>query len=132
MQQWAAAVPVMLRINIRGFDQRNIAIMINGVPVNDMENGWVYWSNWDGVGDATSSIQIQRGLSAVNLATPSIGGTMNVITDPTAAKFGGKFKQEFGNDAFLKSTLVANSGLIDDTWAVSAVVVKKTGDGLID
>ncbi|MCW8849172.1 MAG: TonB-dependent receptor, partial [Melioribacteraceae bacterium] len=120
------------RINIRGFDQRNIAIMINGVPVNDMENGWVYWSNWDGVGDATSSIQIQRGLSAVNLATPSIGGTMNVITDPTAAKFGGKFKQEFGNDAFLKSTLVANSGLIDDKWAVSAVIVKKTGDGLID
>ena len=33
------------RINIRGFDQRNTATMINGVPVNDMENGWVYWSN---------------------------------------------------------------------------------------
>ena len=37
------------RINIRGFNQRNIAVMINGVPQNDMENGWVYWSNWDGV-----------------------------------------------------------------------------------
>ena len=36
------------RINIRGFNQRNIAVMINGVPQNDMENGWVYWSNWDG------------------------------------------------------------------------------------
>ncbi|MGC6413559.1 MAG: TonB-dependent receptor plug domain-containing protein, partial [Bacteroidia bacterium] len=31
------------RINVRGFTQRNTAIMINGVPVNDMENGWVYW-----------------------------------------------------------------------------------------
>ena len=74
------------RINVRGFNQRNVAVMINGVPQNDMENGWVYWSNWDGVGDATSSIQMQRGLSAVNLATPSIGGTMNIITDPTALK----------------------------------------------
>ena len=37
------------RINIRGFDQRNIAVMVNGVPVNDMENGWVYWSNWAGL-----------------------------------------------------------------------------------
>ncbi len=46
------------RVNVRGFNQRNVAIMINGVPVNDMENGWVYWSNWDGVGDATSSIQM--------------------------------------------------------------------------
>ena len=79
------------RINIRGFNQRNVAVMINGVPQNDMENGWVYWSNWDGVGDATSSIQVQRGLSAVNLATPSIGGTMNIITDPTALEKGGKF-----------------------------------------
>ena len=32
--------------------------------------------------DAANSIQLQRGLSAVNLATPSIGGTMNIITDP--------------------------------------------------
>jgi hypothetical protein len=64
------------RINVRGFSQRNTAVMINGVPVNDMENGWVYWSNWDGLGDAATSIQLQRGLSAVNLATPSVGGTM--------------------------------------------------------
>ena len=40
-----------------------LRVMINGVPQNDMENGWVYWSNWDGVGDKTSSIQVQRGLS---------------------------------------------------------------------
>ena len=72
------------RINVRGFSQRNVAVMINGVPVNDIENGWVYWSNWDGLGDASTSIQLQRGLSAVNLATPSIGGTLNVITDPSA------------------------------------------------
>ena len=37
------------RINVRGFNQRNVAAMINFVPQNDMENGWVYWSNWDGV-----------------------------------------------------------------------------------
>ncbi len=30
------------RITIRGFAQENIAIMINGVPVNDMENSKVY------------------------------------------------------------------------------------------
>ncbi|MEE9430299.1 MAG: TonB-dependent receptor [Melioribacteraceae bacterium] len=120
------------RVNMRGFNQRNIAIMINGVPVNDMENGWVYWSNWDGVGDAVSSMQIQRGLSAVNLAVASVGGTMNVITDPTAASFGGKFKQEIGNDGFFKSTIAVNSGVIDDKFAVSAVLVKKQGNGLID
>ena len=51
-----------VRINVRGFNQRNV-VMINGVPQNDMENGWVYWFNWDGVGD-TSSIQIKEDYQA--------------------------------------------------------------------
>ena len=120
------------RINVRGFNQRNVAVMINGVPQNDMENGWVYWSNWDGVGDATSSIQMQRGLSAVNLATPSIGGTMNIITDPTALKSGGSFKQEMGSGSFMKSTVNYNTGLIGDKIALSGTIVRKTGDGIVD
>ena len=120
------------RINVRGFNQRNVAVMINGVPQNDMENGWVYWSNWDGVADASNSIQMQRGLSAVNLATPSIGGTMNIITDPAAHEKGGKIKQEVGEGGFLKSTLNYNSGLINDKLALSGTIVRKTGDGFID
>ena len=120
------------RINVRGFNQRNVAVMINGVPQNDMENGWVYWSNWDGVADAAQSIQMQRGLSAVNLATPSIGGTMNIITDPAAMTKGGKFKQEGGDGGFLKTTVNYNTGLIGEKLALSGTIVRKTGDGIID
>jgi hypothetical protein len=120
------------RLVIRGFDQRNVAVMINGVPINDMENGWVYWSNWDGLGDATSSIQVQRGLSAINLAVPSIGGTMNMITDPTTMKKGVFFKQEYGSGGFKKNTIVANSGLVNDKYAFSFNFTRKTGDGIID
>jgi len=121
------------RINVRGFNQRNVAVMINGVPQNDMENGWVYWSNWDGVADAANSIQLQRGLSAVNLATPSIGGTMNIITDPASNERGGKFKQEGGAGSFLKTTFNYNTGLMmGDKLALSGTLVRKTGDGIID
>jgi len=120
------------RINLRGFDQRNIAIMINGVPINDMENAWVYWSNWDGLGDATSSIQIQRGLSATSLATPSVGGVINVITDPTKQKAGVTYKSEIGSGNFSKQTLYANTGLIDNKFALSFGGVHKVGDGVVD
>ena len=120
------------RINVRGFNQRDVAIMFNGVPVNDMENGWLYWSDWSGVGDATSSIQLQRGLSAVNLAVPSIGGTINIITDPTSQKAGFSYKQEFGSGGFLKSTFSASTGLLDKKFALNAEVVRKTGNGVID
>ena len=120
------------RINVRGFDQRNVAVMINGVPVNDMENGWVYWSNWDGVGDVASSIQLQRGISNVNLAVPSVGGTINVLTDPASNQAGGAIKVENGSGAFKKTTVQVNSGLIDNKFGVSFVGVRKTGDGMVD
>lgn len=119
------------RINVRGFSQRNTAVMINGVPVNDMENGWVYWSNWDGLGDAATSIQLQRGLSAVNLATPSIGGTLNVITDPSESRPGYNLKQEFGSGNLLKTTISASTGPIGN-FALTASGVRKQRDGLID
>ncbi|MDE0649092.1 MAG: TonB-dependent receptor, partial [Gammaproteobacteria bacterium] len=122
------------RVNVRGFNQRNTAVMINGVPVNDMENGWVYWSNWDGLGDAASDIQVQRGLSAVNLATPSIGGTLNVITDPADRAGSLMYKQEFGQGSLddgggwglgnnmMKTTLVANTGPMGPFPATTNVV----------
>ena len=58
---------------VRGFGFTNTAYVINGQPVNDMENGRVYWSNWMGLIDLTSSVQIQRGLGSTSLAVPSAG-----------------------------------------------------------
>ena len=109
------------RVSIRGFDQRNMAIMINGVPVNDMENGWVYWSNWDGMADVTSDVQVQRGLGASNLAVASVGGTINVRSSAADMNKGYGFRQEIGNDSFFKSTFRASTGLMDNGFAVSAL-----------
>ena len=67
------------KINMRGFDSKNIAVMVNGMPVNDMEGGTVYFSNWSGLSDVTSAMQVQRGLGASKLAIASVGGTMNFI-----------------------------------------------------
>ncbi|MDR9399744.1 MAG: TonB-dependent receptor [Salibacter sp.] len=120
------------RLNVRGFDQENVAVMINGVPVNDMENGNVYWSNWDGLGDAAASIQVQRGISPVNISVPSVGGTVNIITDPAARSKSISLRQEVGSWNFKKTTLQYNSGLIDDKFALSANVVRKKGDGFYD
>ena len=79
------------RVNVRGFDMTNTAVMINGIPVNDMENGWVYWSNWAGLSEVTRSMQVQRGLGASKLSIGSVGGTINIITKTTDAEKGGSF-----------------------------------------
>ena len=100
------------RITIRGFSQRNVGVMIDGVPVNDMENGWVYWSNWFGLDAITGQIQLQRGLGATKLAMPSVGGTMNIITQATGGKRMIKVGQEYGSGDFLRTSLSYKSGTL--------------------
>ena len=100
------------RINIRGFDNKNIAVLINGVPVNDMEGGTVYFSNWAGIGDALKQIQVQRGMGASKLAIQSIGGTMNIITKTTDAEKGGSIQQsltDFGQSHTVLSLSTGNT-----------------------
>jgi len=98
------------RISIRGFNQRNVAVMLDGIPVNDMENGRVFWSNWFGLDLVTQTMQVQRGLGASKLSTPSIGGTINILTKGIDAKRGLKFKQEVGNNGYTRSTIGLTSG----------------------
>lgn len=119
------------RISLRGFDQRNTSFLINGQPVNDMENGWVYWSNWQGLTDVTSNIQIQRGLGATKLAVPSVGGTVSIFTKAAEKAQGGSLTQMIGNDGYIKTTGVYNTGMNDKGWSSSYLLTKWSGNGYI-
>ncbi len=120
------------RINIRGFDQRNVAVLINGVPVNDMENGWVYWSNWAGLSDVTTAMQVQRGLGSSKLAISSVGGTINVVTRTSDKKEGGSVSSTMGNDNYLKFLASYNTGLMENGLSASVLLSRTSGDGYVD
>lgn len=119
------------RINVRGFDQRNTAVMLNGVPVNDMENGWVYWSNWAGLTDVASTVQVQRGLGASKLAVPSVGGSINIITNAAEMKQGGSAGISVGNDNYQKYSAQYSTGLGDNGWAFTLQGSHTRGDGYV-
>ena len=115
------------RINIRGFDQRYVAVMVDGVPVNDMETGQVYWSNWDGLSDITRSMQVQRGLGASKLAVPSVGGTINILTKGIDQKMSAVIKQEVTSYGLYKTSFGFNSGQLKDGWGVTVAGSRKQG-----
>ena len=119
------------KINMRGFKSANIAVMINGVPVNDMEWGGVYWSNWAGLSDVTRSMQTQRGMGASKISSPSVGGTINIVTNTIDAKRGGTVSYGVGNDGANTVTMSVSTGLMDNGWAMSLLLGKRWGDGYI-
>ena len=119
------------RINVRGFDQRNVAVLINGVPVNDMETGAVFWSNWD-LGDVTKSLQVQRGLSASKITVPSVGGTINVLTRGFDEKKSVLARVETGSNNYRKYSLMLSSGQLKGDWAFTFYGSRRTSDGWVD
>ena len=120
------------RVSIRGFDQRNIAVLVDGVPVNDMENGQVYWSNWDGIGDITRYMQVQRGLGASKLSIVSVGGTMNIVTKGIDSKMSTSIKQEVNGYGLFKTAFGYNTGLLKGNWGITIAGSKKWGSSYAD
>jgi outer membrane cobalamin receptor len=120
------------RINLRGFNSENVAVMINGVPVNDMENGRVYWSNWAGLSDVTSAMQVQRGLGAAKVAVPSIGGTINILSKTSDVNKGGNVVAATGNNGYQKYGFTLSTGLMENGLAATVSFAKISGEGYIE
>lgn len=104
---------------MRGFDAANVAVLIDGIPVNDMENGTVYWSNWESLSDVTSNVQVQRGVGATKLSAPSVAGTINITTKGIDSEKDLNISFSGGNYGFLKTSFSYSSGLQKNGWICS-------------
>jgi outer membrane receptor for Fe3+-dicitrate len=120
------------RITIRGFSQRNIAVMVDGIPVNDMENGQVYWSNWFGLGNVTALTQVQRGLGSSRIANPAVGGTMNIITKGISQQARLEANVEMGDSKYEQFSMNYSSGRLKGGWGVLLSVTKRQSAGYVD
>lgn len=103
---------------VRGFDQSNTAYLLNGQPINGMEDGNMYWSNWSSIADIANAVQVQRGLGSSKLAISSVGGTVNIVTKATDFEKGGSVRFLTGNNGYAKGTVSYNTGL-QGKWGFS-------------
>lgn len=120
------------RLSLRGFQQENIAVLLNGIPVSSMENGLIYWSNWAGLADATEYIQVQKGLGASKTAMNSVGGTINLVTKSSSAPKSGIFRyflSSYGNQSV---SLQLTSGKLKNGINIIALGSYTFGNGYID
>jgi len=116
-------------MRVRGFEQDNTAFLLNGQPINGMEDGKMYWSNWSGINDIASGIQIQRGLGSSKLAISSVGGTVNFVTKATEMNEGGFGYATVANNNYIKTSAGYNTGVSDKGWGMSVMLSHWQGDG---
>ena len=127
-------------INLRGFDQRRISVMVNGVPQNDPEDHNVYWLDFPDLLASTDNIQVQRGAGSAFYGPPAIGGSVNLVTNPFRNDFGVTLEamagfQEFGDSSkslalnTRKYGIAINSGLLDGKYLLYGRYGKILSDG---
>lgn len=119
-------------LNIRGFDARRIAVMVNGIPQNDPEDHNVYWLDFPDLAASVEDIQVQRGAGSAFYGTPAIGGSVNLTTAQFAKDRSITLSAGAGSYNTRKYSASFFSGLIDEQYAVHARLSKTLSDGYRD
>ena len=118
--------------SIRGFDQRRISIMLNGIPQNDAEDHQVYWVDLSDITSSVENIQIQRGIGTALYGASSIGGSVNLQTiDYFKHKFV-NLNAGYGDYNSKRFSAEFSSGLTDNGIGVYGKFTRTLSDGYRD
>ncbi|HNW58279.1 MAG TPA: TonB-dependent receptor [bacterium] len=119
-------------LNLRGFDQRRVSVLVNGVPQNDPEDHMVYWLDFPDLAANLEDIQVQRGAGSSFSSTPAIGGAINLITSNFTRRRGITLSSGYGTFNTRKYGLTASSGLVGERYAIYGRLSRISSDGYRD
>lgn len=116
-------------LTLRGFDQRRISVMINGVPQNDPEDHDVYWIDFPDLSANLQDVQVQRGAGSSFYGPPAIGGSINLETAIFSPQPGIRSGFGIGSYNTQKYSLELNSGLVGNTYSFYGRFSRLLSDG---
>ncbi len=116
-------------LSIRGFGQRRISVMINGVPQNDPEDHNVYWVDFPDFLSNVENIQVQRGAGSAFYGPPAIGGAINIITNYFSLQRRIKASVGIGSFNTRRYAVMYNSGLLFNRFVIYARASRILTDG---
>lgn len=106
------------RFKIRGYDNQNSTVLMNGIYVNDAETGGAYYSNWGGLNDATRNKVNTSGLAFSDYAFGGLGGVTNIITRASEFRPGSSISYALANKNYRNRVMVTHStGMMENGWA---------------
>ncbi len=119
-------------LNIRGFDQKRVGVMIDGIPLNDPEDHSVYWVDLPDFASSVEDVQVQRGITNSMGATTAIGGTVNLVTDLFTPERELRLSAMGGSYGTWKQSASYQTGLIDGRFQSALRLSRLASDGYRD
>ncbi len=114
------------RFRIRGYENENTHTYINGVPVNDLEDGGTGFGQWGGLNSMFYNRENSVGLKPTTFAYGGVGGSIGY--DVRASKQRKQFQVSYATtNRNYRHRLMASysTGLMKGGWAVAAAVSRR-------
>ncbi len=120
-------------LKVRGFDHKRVGVTINNIPLNDPEDGVVYWVDIPDLAANLQDVQLQRGVGFSNQGSGGFGGSLNLVTlTPGLDEPGVKISGGIGSFNTKKWSAAYNSGIVNNTYGFYGRFSKILSDGYRD
>lgn len=104
---------------IRGYDAET-PTLFNGILVNNLETGSVYWSTWGGLNDVTRNRESTIDLSPSAYSFGGVGGAAAIDTRASEQRTGKRVSYMYGNRSYTGRVMATwNTGMLANGWAFS-------------
>lgn len=117
------------RFNIRGYNAQYTTVLINGMPVNDLENEGVFFNHWGGLNDVFRNRTNIIGLGASTFAYGGVGGSSNIDTRASSQRKQLRVGYALANRTYRNRLMATYStGMMESGWAISASASRRWAD----
>lgn len=114
--------------SLRGFDQRRVAVNVNGVPLNGPESRQVYFIDLADFASGLQSIQVQRGTGTALYGSPAVGGVVNLESGALPTERQGELRLGLGSFGTWRAGLSWAQPL-SERWTLQARLAHVESDG---
>ncbi|MEL7145410.1 MAG: TonB-dependent receptor [Bacteroidota bacterium] len=118
------------QIRMRGIGQERINFTLNGVPLNDMIDHGVFFSNITDISSSFNSIQVQRGVGTSAAGASSYAGSINFESfNVTGSSPFSQVQLGAGSFGTYRANFAANSGVNEKGFGFYSAISRLWSDG---
>jgi iron complex outermembrane receptor protein len=104
-------------LSLRGFSQRRISVLVNGVPLNDPESHEVYWIDHPDLLSSADEVQVQRGVGTALYGAASVGGAVSLEIPSFGERRSGRASLAYGDYRTRRAMVELDSGRLPGGWS---------------
>lgn len=118
-----------MRFRTRGYDSPYQTQYLNGMEMNNLNNGYGAYFLWTGLNRATRLQNNKDGMAPAEYSIGNLGGTLNILTQASQYGKGSYFTLSGSNRTYNgRAMAMYSTGLLKNGWAVTLLGSRRWGN----